>query len=45
MLAAPYVPTEQTHGGTWRTIGLARKAKKPLVIVLPDGSIREERAR
>ncbi len=39
MLAAPYDMTEQEHGGTWKTIRMARKAKRPLVIAFPDGSI------
>src|SRR5262245_13605371 len=38
MLAAPYQMTEQELGGTWKTIRMARKAKKPLVIVFPDGT-------
>jgi len=42
MLAAPRDMTEQEHGGTWKTIGMARKAKKPLVIVFPDGSTQGE---
>lgn len=39
MIAAPFEMTEQDRGGTWRTIGMARRAKKSLVIVLPDGSV------
>jgi len=39
MIAAPPTMEPQERGGTWRTIGLARKAKKDLVVVLPDGSV------
>ena len=38
MLATPKDMTEQEYGGTWKTIRMARKAKKPLVIVFPDGT-------
>lgn len=38
MLATPYDMTEQELGGTWKTIRMARKAKRPLVIVFPDGT-------
>jgi hypothetical protein len=33
---------EQDRGGTWRTIQMARKAGRELVVVWPDGSIKEE---
>lgn len=39
MIGAPYDMTEQERGGTWQTIKMTRKAKKPLVIGYPDGSI------
>jgi len=42
MLAAPRDMTEQQYGGTWKTIGMTRKAKKPLVIVFPDGTTQGE---
>lgn len=38
VLATPYEMTEQQRGGTWATIRMARRAAKPLVIVLPDGT-------
>jgi hypothetical protein len=38
MIAAPAEMTEQQRGGTWATIRMARRAKKPLIIVYPDGS-------
>jgi hypothetical protein len=43
LVAAPLEIDEQTHGGTWRMINLARNAGMPLAIVFPDGSTREER--
>lgn len=43
MLAAPAEMTEQARGGTWYTIKYARKVGKPLVIVLPDGTVTIER--
>jgi hypothetical protein len=42
MLAIPRDMTEQQFGGTWKTIGMSRKAKKPLVIVFPDGTTHGE---
>jgi len=42
MIAAPFEMTEQERGGTWRTIKLARLARKPISIVLPDGSLLED---
>jgi hypothetical protein len=41
VFAAPYEMTEQDRGGTWRTVQMARKAKRELVIVFPDGSVSE----
>lgn len=35
-------PDEQPHGGTWMTVRAARKAGKPITIILPDGSLKEE---
>lgn len=43
MLAAPAEMTEQLRGGTWATIRMARRARKPLAIVWPDGSVTRER--
>jgi hypothetical protein len=43
MIAGPCEMREQERGGTWRTIQLARKAKRPLLIVWPDGRVTEER--
>ena len=43
MIAAPLEMVEQEHGGTWRTIEMARKAKRPLAIVWRDGAVTRER--
>lgn len=43
MIACPFDMTEQTRGGTWKTIGFTRKAGKPLAIVWPDGTVTRER--
>lgn len=43
MLAAPLDATEQQRGGTWATIRMARRAGKPLAIVLPSGEVVRER--
>jgi hypothetical protein len=43
MIAAPYEATEQQRGGTWTTIRMARKAGRPLAIVLPSGEVVKER--
>lgn len=42
MMAVPRDMTQQPHGGTWKTAVMAQKAKRPLVIVLPDGSVQGE---
>ena len=42
MYAAPYEREPQEHGGTWKTIGFARKAKRPLTIVYHDGNFTTE---
>lgn len=43
MIAAPFELTQQEHGGTWRTIEMARTAKRPLAIVSPEGAMETER--
>ena len=43
MIAAPFELTQQEHGGTWRTIDMARKAKRPLAIISRDGAMAKER--
>lgn len=39
LIACPYNMVPQLHGGTWYTIKYARKAGKPVTIILPDGTI------
>lgn len=41
MLATPKGP-EELRSGTWATVRYARKQKKPLMIVYPDGRVEEE---
>lgn len=43
MFATPAEATEQQRGGTWATIRMARRAGKPLAIVLPSGEVVKER--
>lgn len=48
VLAAPYEMTEQErddtwHDDTWNTIRIARELARELVIVYPDGSVKEEK--
>lgn len=42
LLATPAEAEEVMRSGTWATVRRARKAGKPIVIVLPDGSMRRE---
>jgi len=43
LLATPGEREEQLRSGTWATIRYARKARLPIVIVFPDGTITKER--
>lgn len=43
VIATPFEDVEQEFGGTWKTIGMARKAKRPLAIVMRDGTVNRER--
>jgi hypothetical protein len=43
MIAAPAEMLPRKRGGTWATIGFTRRAKKPLAIVWPDGTVTKER--
>lgn len=43
LLACPAAPDEQLRSGTWATVRYARAAGKPVTLLLPDGSVREER--
>jgi hypothetical protein len=42
LVAAPK-GIETKRSGTWATVRLARRAKKPVIIIWPDGRIEEER--
>lgn len=39
LIGTPYEMTEQPRGGTWYTIGYARKLGKPCSVILPDGTV------
>lgn len=39
LIACPSGMEEELRSGTWATIRYARKQKKPIVIIYPDGSI------
>lgn len=43
MIAAPFEDVKQDRGGTWRTIDMANKAKRPLAIVWRSGEVTKER--
>lgn len=43
LIATPSTMTEIMRSGTWQTVRFARRQRKPIVLVLPDGStVREE---
>lgn len=41
LIAAPQQPIEQLRSGTWATVRYARKKRRRIVIVLPNGIINE----
>lgn len=43
LLAFPNESWEANRSGTWTTVRYARAAGKPVTLVLPDGTVREER--
>jgi hypothetical protein len=43
MVAVPAFFEEELRSGTWATIRYARKLERPLLLVMPDGSIVAER--
>ena len=43
MIACPKEPLEVLRSGTWATIRYARKIQRPLYLILPDGTVKEER--
>ena len=42
LLACPSTQVEGLRSGTWATVRYARAAGKPIALVLPDGTIKEE---
>lgn len=42
LIATPKGNEEELRSGVWATIRYARKQKKKIVIIFPDGSIKEE---
>lgn len=42
LIATPFDMVEQDRGGTWKTIGFARKARIQILIVWPNGTIQRE---
>jgi predicted Rossmann fold nucleotide-binding protein DprA/Smf involved in DNA uptake len=42
LLAAPRTSKDEQRSGTWHTIRYARKMKRKIYIVMPDGVIRKE---
>lgn len=41
LIAAPREFEEQSRGGTWYTVRYARQRGKPVVLILPDGRIKQ----
>ena len=42
LIATPREFKEELRSGTWATIRYARKIKKPIIIIFPDGSYKKE---
>jgi hypothetical protein len=42
LIAAPHGIEEQARSGTWATVRYARAARKPVVIIWPDGTLTRE---
>lgn len=42
LIATPGETEEQLRSGTWSTVRFARKLGRPIYLVLPDGSVKEE---
>lgn len=42
LIACPCEMTAQPKGGTWMTVGYAKKRKKPVKIIWPDGVIEQQ---
>jgi hypothetical protein len=39
LIATPSEPTERLRSGTWATVRYARKSKKDVILVFPNGSL------
>ncbi len=44
LIACPGEPDEVLRSGTWATVRYARAAGKPVTLILPDGTVKEEGA-
>lgn len=44
LIATPRSREEEMRSGTWATVRYARKYRKHIYLILPDGSVREENA-
>lgn len=42
LIATPFTMQEEDRGGTWYTVNYARKVGRWLIIIWPDGSVKEE---
>jgi len=40
LIAAPADPVEQLRSGTWSTVRFARQRGKPVLLILPDGTVK-----
>jgi hypothetical protein len=41
LIAAPKEMTEQLRSGTWSTVRFARKMKRQVILILPDGTVQQ----
>lgn len=44
LIAAPHSFVEMRRSGTWATVRYARKVKRHIWLVMPDGTVKEENA-
>ncbi len=42
LIACPGTATEQQRSGTWSTVRYARKLRRPIYLILPNGQIQKE---
>lgn len=43
MIATPSSKEEELRSGTWSTVRYARKLRRPVTLIYPDGSVVEEK--